>query len=75
MFTFLKLCLLFHTFQDNEDPGSISWVLLASLKDHEEELVNETRQAVILQTPDVSHLLKSNRIEKPDINAISQLLR
>ena len=62
-------------FKDNEDPGSISWVLLASLKDHEEEIVNEPRQAVILQTPNVSQLLKSNRIEKPDIKAISQLLR
>ena len=60
--------------KDNEDPGSISWVLLASLKDHEEELTDGNRQAAILQSH-ISQLLKSNRIEKPNINDIAQLFR
>ena len=61
--------------KDNEDPGSISWVLLASLKDHEETMPIEHRQAPILQQSGVSQLLKSNRIERPDLNVIQQLCR
>jgi hypothetical protein len=52
--------------------GSISWVLLASLKDHEEGLAEANRRAKILQGQ-VSTILKSHKFEKPRIDLIVQM--
>ena len=47
--------------------------LLAHLKDHEETLKPDQRQAKILQGP-VSQIIKTQKLEKPRIDLIAQLL-
>ena len=48
-------------------------IFLAHLKDHEETLKPEKRQAKILQGP-VSQIIKTQKLEKPRIDLIAQLL-
>ena len=47
--------------------------ILAHLKDHEETLKPDQRQAKILQGP-VSQIIKTQKLEKPRIDLIAQLL-
>ena len=58
--------------KEDEESGSISWVLLSSLKDHEEGLPTNQRKAHALQGP-ASQLIKTQKLDRPNVAFINQL--